>query len=159
MATEDVPGFNPANRDQLATGCWAEHEDKSLIFVESTEGGRVVFSMFDLSGSEPTEYRHAMPESDFKKAFSWKSGEAVAGEKWTWHDKTPFDWDRVIKEGAKPGAKFTNAIQQISAAQKVAESLNLRAAAVDLTKLKPRQFRKLMKTKERYEGMLAKLGG
>ena len=52
MSTTDVPGANPANRDELGVGSWAEHADGSLIFVESTEGDRVVYSMFDVS-AEP----------------------------------------------------------------------------------------------------------
>lgn len=49
MSTNDVPGANPKNADVLAMGCWAEHEDGSLIFVESVEGGTVVYSIFDIA--------------------------------------------------------------------------------------------------------------
>lgn len=31
MSTNDVPGAKTENRDVLAMGCWAEHEDGSLI--------------------------------------------------------------------------------------------------------------------------------
>lgn len=37
MSTQDVPGANRANRDQLASGCWAEHEDGSLLFVKARD--------------------------------------------------------------------------------------------------------------------------
>ena len=57
MSTNDVPGADPRNSDELATGCWAEHEDGSLIFVESTEVNRVIYSVFDMSRTPPLEYR------------------------------------------------------------------------------------------------------
>lgn len=125
MSTNDVPGYNPSNRDQLAMGCWAEHEDGSLIFVESTESSRVIYSIFDLSGGHITEYRDAMPEGDFKKSFSYDPKQKKK-DKWVWHDKTAFPWDRVIKSGARDGARFASASDQLSAAQRVAESLRLR---------------------------------
>lgn len=31
MATDDVPGANPANADVLCAGCWAEHDDGSKL--------------------------------------------------------------------------------------------------------------------------------
>lgn len=121
MATYDVPGANSANRDVLAMGCWAEHEDGSLIFVESTEANRVIYSIFDTSKSPPIEYRDAVPETAFKKQFSWAPG--AAGDKWTWHDKTPFPWDRIIKAGAQDGSRY-------AAAERVADSLKLRGASI-----------------------------
>jgi len=136
MSTNDVPGANPANRDVLAMGCWAEHEDGSLMFVESTEAGRVIYSMFDMAKTPPVEYRDAIPEDTFKKNFSWvpavssKSTGPVAGVKWTWHDKTPFPWDRVIKAGAMDGTRDAFAEHTMSAAERVAESLKLRGSAV-----------------------------
>jgi hypothetical protein len=129
MSTNDVPGYNPANHDQLAAMCWAEHDDGSLILVLSTEGDRVVYEMFDPNNPEYS-YRDAMTEKDFKKAFSWKSGESVCQEKWTWRDKTPFDFNRVMKAGVKPGLRYVSADVQISAAARVAESLKLRARAI-----------------------------
>jgi hypothetical protein len=68
MSTNDVPGFNPANNDELKAQCWAEHEDGSLLLVQSTEGGRVVYMMFDISDGI-AEYRDAMPEKQFKEVF------------------------------------------------------------------------------------------
>lgn len=129
MSTYDVPGANPANNDQLACGAWAEHTDGSLIFVESTEVNRVIYSIFDMAKQPPVEYRDAMSEVAFKKAFSW-STLPVAGLQWTWHDKTPFPWDRVIKSGATDGGRPAFAEQQLSAAERVAESLKLRGAAI-----------------------------
>jgi len=83
MSTNDVPGYNPANADTLKALCWAEHKDGSLILVESTENGRVIFSMFDISGKDknpPTsiiEFRDAMPEKGFKQTFSWNPGRFI----------------------------------------------------------------------------------
>lgn len=136
MSTNDVPGHNPKNADVLAMGCWAESADGSLIFVESVENGRVIYSMFDAAFTPVVEYRDAMPELEFKTVFSWKADrKAVQGKpaakvpttiQWTWHDKTPFPWDRVIKKGAKDGARFASAADQLSDAQRVADSLQLR---------------------------------
>lgn len=126
MSTSDVPGYKPENRDKLAMGCWAEHEDGSLIHVESVEGGQVVFSIFDLSGAEPVEYRHAMPETGFKQQFSWPTRN---GERWTWHDKTPFPWNKVMRD-FPAGSKAPSAEQQLSAALRVARSLGAQAQTI-----------------------------
>lgn len=132
MSTNDVPGANQRNGDELAMGCWAEHEDESLIFVESTEGGRVIYSIFDTSPDPPVEYRDAMPEAVFKRRFSWsEEANGASEEKWLWHDKTPFPWDRVIKAGATDGPRRPSAAAELNAAQRVAESLRLRAREVD----------------------------
>lgn len=125
MSTHDVPGANPSNGDTLAMGCWAEHDDGSLVFVESTEQGRVIFSMFDTRSDPITEYRHALTEAEFKKRFTWNPDDDD-GVTWTWHDKTPFAWDRVIKAGARPGTRAPSADDTISAAEKVAASLDAR---------------------------------
>ncbi len=132
MSTNDVPGTKASNADELGTGCWAEHEDGSLIFVESTEGGRVIYSIFDLAYKPPLEYRDAMPEKTFKSTFSWQADDNKAKKigKWTWHDKTAFPWDRIIKQGAKEGVRHVTADDQMSAAAKVAESLRLKAGRV-----------------------------
>lgn len=157
MATHDVPGANPANNDKLAAMAWAEHADGSLILVESTEGGRVVFSVFDTSQDPILEYRHALMEDDFKAKFSWKSGNQVTADKWTWHDKTPFDWDRVIKAGAQPGLKYPSAGDQLTAAQRVAQALGLQAQAIDKTKLSDKAARRVMKIGKKLEKALAGL--
>lgn len=124
MSTNDVPGANPANRDELGMGCWAEHEDESLLLVESTEGGRVVYSIFDMEKSPITEYRDAMAEGAFKKTFSWNPKDP-ASEKWTWHDKTAFPWDKLIKSGARDGTRYASADDHISAAERVRRSREL----------------------------------
>lgn len=121
MSTNDVPGANPANNDVLAMGCWAEHKDGSLIFVTSTENDRVIYSVFDMATQPITEYRDAMPIDDFEDKFSWKGN----GDQWTWHDKTPFPWNKVIKEGAKDGLRFASVEDQLTAAARVARSRDL----------------------------------
>lgn len=125
MSTNDVPGANPANRDELATGCWAEADDGSLILVEGTEDNRVIFIVFDVSKPEKVEYRSALSETDFKRTFSWKGGAANGGsaDKWTWHDKTPFPWNRVIKQGFEEGQKSVSAHDLLTSAERVARSL------------------------------------
>lgn len=130
MSTYDIPGDNPVNRDVLANGVWAEHDDGSLLLVQSTEGGRIVYMMFDTSTDPITEYRDAMPEAGFRKTFSWNAKDKDS-VKWLWHDKTPFPWDRVIKAGAAPGTHFPSAHDQLSAASRVAKSLKLRGEAID----------------------------
>lgn len=128
MSTHDVPGANPRNRDVLAAGCWAEHEDGSLILVEGTEAGSVVYSIFDMAAEPPTEYRDAMPEAGFKSQFTWRPDEDDS-ETWTWHDKTPFPWERIIPN-FPAGQRASSAEAVISAAARVAQSLNLRASAI-----------------------------
>lgn len=127
MSTNDVPGASPVNGDKLGVGCWAEHEDGSLIFVKSTEQGRVVFEMFDTSQTPVVNYTHAMTEPEFKRRFSLPPV-GVSGDEWTWHDKTAFPWDRVIKAGAKPGVHYASADDQLSAAARTAESLGAKGA-------------------------------
>src|SRR5262245_9470136 len=129
MSTSDVPGANPANGDALKMGCWAEHQDGSLIFVESTEANRVIYSIFDVSKDPPVEYRDAMPQASFESTFSWDKSKT--GERWTWHDKTPFPWDRIIKAGIPDGGRFASADGLLTAAERVARSLRLRGEAMD----------------------------
>lgn len=133
MSTNDVPGANPSNSDELAMGCWAEHEDGSLILVENTEGDRVIYSIFDVAKEPMVEYRDAMPEIDFKKTFTWDP-KKKASIKWTWHDKTQFPWDRIIKEGAQDGHRLPSAEHYRSAAERIAESIKLRANEVSRDK-------------------------
>jgi hypothetical protein len=146
MATHDVPGANAQNNDVLKHGCWAEHKDGSLLYVQTTENNRVVYELFDLSDpDEPVAYRDAMPIGDFYKAFSWDdkkmtaeaNGKRFNKEKWLWHDKTPFDWDRVIQPGhLKKGVIPVSAEQQLSAAARIAESLKLRREKLDTDHLR-----------------------
>jgi hypothetical protein len=119
MSTNDVPGAKPGNRDELAMGCWAEHQDGSLLFVESTESGRTIYSLFDLSKDPIVEWRDAMMEGAFKHTFSWKTGDK---DRWTWHDKTAFPWDRIIKIGAKDGLRHVSADAIETAAERVRKS-------------------------------------
>lgn len=111
-------------------GAWAEHDDGSLIFVENTEGSRVIYSIFDMSKEPPIEYRDAMPETSFKRTFSWDQTNKKS-EKWTWHDKTPFPWDRIIKHGFPDGGRLPSAEHVLTAAERVAESLRLRGEAFE----------------------------
>lgn len=124
MATHDVPGANPVNNDALAVGNWAEHQDGSLIHVEGTESNRIVFQMFDLSHKPYTRWLGAMPEPEFKLKFS-RPPTGTSKEQWTWHDKRSFPWDRVMAAFQTPAPEFVNPEDQLSAAQRVAESLNL----------------------------------
>ncbi len=126
MSTNDVPGANPANRDELAMGSWAEHEDGSLIFVESTEDDRVIYSIFDVSVQPPVEYRDSMKIGAFKKQFSWKPSDGATKDRWTWHDKTPFPWDRIIKRGSRDGRRDVSAEETLSAAARVRKSREIR---------------------------------
>jgi hypothetical protein len=131
MSTYDVPGANPDNNDELAMGCWAEHDDGSLIFVESTEGSRVVYSIFDMSKTPTVEYRDAMPETSFKRTFTWKKdSKRKGGEKWLWHDKTAFPWDRLIKQGGQDAGRHVSADDILTAAERVAASLKLRGGSL-----------------------------
>lgn len=130
MSTNDVPGACPEHRDKLAMGCWAEHEDGSLIFVESTEGGRVIYSIFNMAVTPPVEYRDAMPQKGFEDHFSYtpnkKKGKKPIGDVvWTWHDKTPFPWDKVMDAGVKDGVRHVNVEDQLNAALRVAHARNL----------------------------------
>lgn len=169
MSTNDVPGANPVNADELSMGCWAEHADGSLIFVESTEANRVIYSIFDMAKEPPIEYRDAMPKVSFNSTFTWKPGSSrVTGEKWTWHDKTPFPWDRIIKGGAKDGPRSAaaehtlNAAERIiesrehhrsTAAERVAEELRLQGEEIDRSDMGHRMERVMLKV----EGMLGRL--
>lgn len=123
MATNDVPGANPVNKDELHAGCWAEHPDGSLIFVLSGENDRIVFQIYDLNQAHPMYYQSALRIADFKTKFSYPPiGQSA--EKWTWHDKTAFPWDRVIKAiPDQPTPQYANAADNLSAAARVAASL------------------------------------
>jgi hypothetical protein len=153
MATHDVPGAKASNNDKLHGQCWAEHEDGSMLFVLSTEDQRVIYELFDLSKTdEPVCYRDAMPIGDFYKAFSWDdktmiaetNGKRFNKEKWLWHDKTPFPWDRVIDNKLlKKGVVAISAQHTLSAAARIAESLKLRREALDTEQFRERMVRGL----------------
>jgi len=121
MSTYDVPGSNPANGDSLHPGCWAETDDDSLVYVEgvSTNENSVIYSIFDLTDpNNPIEYRDSMPIDGFEELFK------NSPDKWIWHDKTPFPWQRVMAI-FKDGNKIPSADQIISAAEKIAASRQL----------------------------------
>lgn len=122
MCEHDVPGVGKNANEILAAGCWAEHEDGSLIYVKGTEGGRIIYDIFDLSSDPATYFTDAMPETQFKDFYSWDSTK-TGSIKWTWHDKTPFPWDKVIKNVKKPTPQFVNIDDYVSAAKKVFDSL------------------------------------
>ena len=88
----------------------------------------MVYSIFDVGVDPPVEYRDAMPEVGFKLQFTWDP-KKPQGIKWTWHDKTAFPWDRVMKNFPQ-GSKAVSAMEQMSAAQRVAESLSLQGQAI-----------------------------
>lgn len=138
MSTNDVPGHRAVNRDVLAMGSWAEHQDGSLILVLSTEADKVVYEIFELSGTEKFGYKHAMPDKKFKSNFSWdpkKVDNDVSNEKWTWHDKTPFPWERVMKEIEKPVPEPVSATAKVSAAKRIIDSLRHRGEKLEGEKL------------------------
>lgn len=124
MSTHDVPGAKAKNADVLAMGCWAEHTDGSLILVEAVEAGTVVYSIFDVQ--HDVEYRDAMPEAGFKTRFSWPTPDDI---EWVWHDKTPFPWSKVMADFPS-GSRSPSAVATLTAAQKVAQSLDLQAERV-----------------------------
>lgn len=126
MSTNDVPGAKATNGDKLAMGCWAEHADGSMIFVNSTEGGKVVYSMFDTSKDPVVEYRDAMPLKGFEKQFSYPNKDKIA---WNWHDKTPMPWDRVMAK-FPAGTRHASAGGAMTVAERIAERLDLRAGPV-----------------------------
>ncbi len=146
MSTNDVPGYNSSNRDELRAGCWAEHQDGSLIYVYAVEADMVSYRIFDMTKSPPIEYLDRMPVKEFGELFSCnpqdinkviavprgKDKKRVTKQVYTWHDKTPFPVERILDAGIDPGPKVTPAPAVMeSAARKVAKALQLRAKEVD----------------------------
>lgn len=133
MATNDVPGANPKNNDKLSRGCWAEHEDGSLIFVKDIdENDRVIFEIYDLSNDKhPVYYPQALTLKEFEKTFSYNPGKKDTSKiKWTWHDKTAMPWERVMRVIKNPLAVSANVQDSLTAATQVAESLRARIREV-----------------------------
>ena len=121
MATNEVPGANPANGDELAMGCWAESPDGSLLRVESTENGEIIYVVFDTAKARPIEYRDIMGEQEFKRRYTAPPrGDSVI--EWKWHDKIAFPWHTVIKRGAEDGARYASADDLIDDARDIQES-------------------------------------
>jgi hypothetical protein len=137
MSTQDVPGANPVNKDVLASGCWAEHDDGSLLFVKGNEAGQVVYELYDLDQQPPVYYQDAMREDAFKTQFSFPPV-GKSPEKWTWHDKTPFPWTRVMKTFDKPRPVHADIHDTLTAAARVAQSLRLRAQKLAEENIGPR---------------------
>ncbi len=130
MSTNDVPGHNPVNNDDLAMGCWAEHEDGSLMLVQSSEGGRIIYSVFDMAADPPLEYKDTMAEKAFKKQYSWDKKKSKK-DKWTWHDKSRFPWDKVMSSDIQQGVGYVSADDFETAAGRVAKSRKLRGTELD----------------------------
>jgi hypothetical protein len=128
MATTDCPGYNPANNDKLHAKCWAEHEDGSMIFIKDIdENDRVIYELFDFSDpAHPLAYPHALSMEDFKKTFSSDHKKKKTNITWLWHDRTGFPWDRVMASITRPVPAPANVIDTISAAARMADSLNTR---------------------------------
>lgn len=169
MSTNDCPGARKSNNDELHGGCWAEHPDGSLIIVHSTEGKRVLYDVFEIKEASIREFRGIMAETEFKEEFSYNAkkdkGDGVS-ERWTWHDKTEFPWDKIMEAGekmlalqeadptgkavavAKVGAAmiedqgddgiepFKNADDLSTAARRVAKTLGLKGGKFDMSKAK-----------------------
>jgi hypothetical protein len=158
MSHNDVPGHGTAKGEDLAMGCWAEHSDGSLIFIEGVEKGRVIFSVFDFSNPQGVvEYRDMMNETDFEKKFSLGNDDNL---QWTWHDKTPFPWARVI-DTTKPGVRHATADDQLSAAARVAESRKLRVRGGRLVRPEDYEHRVPRKSRpiwEKIQNAISRLG-
>lgn len=159
MSTNDVPGHDERNSDELAMGCWAEHDDGSLILVESTEGQRVIFCVFDTSKTPPVQYRDAMPEKGFKEEFTWEGSrkKGKSKDRWTWHDKTAFPWDRIIKSGLQEGTDHVIVHDQLNAAERVRDHLKLRGrqlTAGDLDSIKATKINKVVAKARKVFGKL-----
>ena len=130
MSTNDVPGHNPINKDELAMGCWAEHEDGSLLLVQSSESGRIIYTVFDLDADPPLQYNDTMAEKAFMKTYSWDKKKSKK-DKWVWHDKSPFPWNLVMDSDIQQGPGYTSADDLQSAAARVAESRKLKGKVID----------------------------
>lgn len=133
MATTDVPGYNPTNNDKLSRGSWAEHDDGSLIFVKDIdENDRVIFDLYDLANLQhPIFYPNALALYEFEKTFSYEpKKKKKVNLKWTWHDKTEFPWERVMRVIQSPLPVATNVQDTLTAAAQMAQSLNFRLSEV-----------------------------
>lgn len=150
MSTQDVPGANPANKDQLAAGCWAEHEDGSLLYVKGTEDNQVVYELHDVAQEPAVYYNDAMREEEFKKFFSFPPI-GTSDVEWKWHDKTPFPWKRVMKTFGKPRPQIADVQEELKAAARVAKSLGLRARNITEAELGGRTEQVRDKTRTIWE--------
>lgn len=148
MSTPFVPGANPANRDKLSIGNWAEaDEGNSLVLVEGldTDGqkNRVVYTLFDLRQGQ--EYRSYKKRSEFDKRFS-KSG-------WTWHDKTPFPWQKIADAGVRhPNAEPPEKAAEAQPPSKAEQTAREEGAT-------PEPLREEPTFRDRVQGMASKFKG
>jgi hypothetical protein len=137
MATQDVPGANPRNADKLDVGCWAEADGgRSLIHVIGHEAGSVVFQIYDLDQDPVLFYQDAMRKKEFKKFFS-SPPTGKSDIAWTWHDKTSFPWDQVMKRLSGKAPVHADVGDQLSMATRVAERLKLKGRKLDPRDVSP----------------------
>jgi len=136
MSTTAVPGADPKNLDQLDQGCWAEDAGQtSLVHVIGHEHGSVVFQLYDLSETPIIFYQDAMLAKDFKDFFSVPPF-GTSDVTWTWHDKTNFPFDRVMKRFSSKTSHHADVQDQLSIVQKIAQKLHMtgsRLAKEELT--------------------------
>lgn len=160
MATNDVPGYNPSNNDELNHRSWAESSDPndgSLILVISVTNGKVVFFVYDIKdGKPPLFFMDSMHEDDFKKFFSWDSSKPSKSGKWVWHDKTEFPVERILKNDMPHGQMYALGEDQMSQAERLAQHFKKRMSAVDLNDIKHKAESRGEKTT--IETILSKIG-
>jgi hypothetical protein len=137
MSTLDVPGANPANADELRAGCWAEAPDGSMLYVKGTENDQVIYELYDLATDPVVYYQDAMRREDFEKAFS-RPPTGTASDDWTWRDKSPMPWSKVMKTFDRPRPQHADVVDTLSAAARVAQSLRLRAQRLHPETVAPR---------------------
>ena len=126
MSTNDVPGANPVNKDYLDRGAWAEDKDQtSLVHVIGKEAGSVVFQIYDLTEDPIIFYQNAMIESEFKDFFSVPPV-GTSDVEWTWHDKTDFPFDKVMKRFSSKTSHHADVQDQMSVAQRIAAKLKIK---------------------------------
>lgn len=153
MATSDVPGAKASNNDKLHRGCWAEHADGSLIYIKDIdENDRVIFEIYDLALNPPAYYPHALAKTDFEKKFSYNKQSDI---KWTWHDKTAFPWDNVMKAIDSP-LPVMSVADQISAAERVANSLRSRMHNLDTQHVEDLSGRRV-RSRNEAKGIMARI--
>jgi len=126
MSTNAVPGANPVNKEYLDRGAWAEDKDQtSLVHVIGKEAGSIVFQIYDLSEDPIIFYQDAMIESEFKNFFSVPPV-GTSDVVWTWHDKTDFPFDRVMKRFSSKASHHADVKDQLSVAQRIAAKLHIK---------------------------------
>ena len=80
-----------------------------------------------------------MPKAGFEKEFSWTAdGKKSEKDRWLWHNRTPFPWDRVIKAGMPSGTRIPMASGVMTAAQRIADSRQLNGVPADPESVKHR---------------------